>query len=224
MTTIIIIAAICIILAIGAINRKKLLLWVRSETNSILKEITNTVKVLELRISDAKKSINKMVDNAGDLFAQEKNIEVSIKSLIEKIDIIKHEALEAKNDKNNDLAKSKLELMLTYQKELDMLNKNLETIMQTRIKLESNISKLKTRISKHEIEIKGLKARQMTNNALKNANNSILDVDGTSLDDSINQVNSDITAKEFKLDYISNEDEEDENHSQAVEEAFENLK
>ena len=72
MTTIIVVSVVAVLLVIiGVAQREKLVLLVRSEANSAIKKATNSVKVIELRISDLKKSVKVMIDSAGDLHAKE---------------------------------------------------------------------------------------------------------------------------------------------------------
>jgi phage shock protein A len=222
LTTIIILSVIALLLIIGATQRKKLVLLIRSETNSALKNVTSNSKVLSLRISDLKSHLGKVVDSAGDLYAKEELFTNNILALSKNILTTKEEAKKAKADGNESNAKTKLTLYFTLKNELELLNANLDTVTKAKHVIETKVSHIKARITEYEVKLDGLKARESVNTVLAKTRSVVGLSFVDSIDNSLDQLETKVSTDEFKNKYL-NSDEEEVDYSDAVNDEFDKL-
>lgn len=222
--TIGLIVSVVILILAGTSQRKRLYIWFRSESNAAIKKLTNTIKVLDLRISDSKVAIKNLVERTGDLYAQELEYIKCVGKLAESVDVLRDEAKKAKKDGKDDLAKAKLTLLISSEKELISMNKNLEIVSSSKQKLELKITKLKNQIKESEIRILGLKAKRAATDSVKEANKAMFSIDGTTINESIDEIDKDLDREEVKLEYVSNDINEEEDYSEEVSKRFEELK
>lgn len=210
------------LIIIGATQRKELILLFRSEAHDIVVKNTDSVKVAKLQLSDMKAKIKQLINQAGELFALEEQQRKEAVTTQESIDKLLKEAKAAKEDNNIILAKEKLKLKLENEKQLTLINENIETLALSRGKVEGNIQKVKTYVAKNNIRVKGAEARKQVNNLLQASN--ITSIDGETLEETIDTLEIKVEGEEAKLDYIDKiNDNGPEEYSEVVDKEFENL-
>lgn len=223
MTTvqIILLSVVVLLIVIGATQRKKLVLLIKSETNHILKEATNSVKVLELRLEDLKTSINKIAESAGSIYAQLKKREKDVEKLKKDVEEYLDEAKEAKKAGNIILAKTKLEAWAYAKKALEQAEQDIINLNKTKTSLESTVLRLKLKKEVYANNIEYLKGRDNVNGALKNIA-GLSSATGESLDESINLFDDKVSFEEDKLSYMTNSTDK-EDFSKDINDQFDKL-
>lgn len=223
MNTIIIIAVILtLLLIIGASQRKKLSIWFRSEAADIISKNTNTSKVAKLQLSDMKSKIKVLIDQASSIFALELQQKKEKEEIALKIKSLVVEAKAAKANDNITLAKEKLKLKLENEKQLELIEENIKTLTSSRGKIEGNIQKVKTYVAKNNIRLKGAETRKQVNLLLKQSR--VTNIDGDTLEETIDTLTETVEGEEFKLEYIDNlEGNVEEEYSEKIDKEFETL-
>lgn len=210
------------LIVIGATHRKEILLFLRSETHDIVVKNTDNVKVAKLQLSDMKAKIKQLIDQAGELFALEEQQKKEATTVKENIIKLLEEAKKAKENDNIVLAKEKLKLKLENEKQLALIEENITALALSRGKVEGNIQKVKTYVAKNNIRLKGVEARKQVANLLKSSN--ITNIDGETLEETIDTLNVKVEGDEAKLEYIEQIDgDEVEEYSEAVDQEFKDL-
>lgn len=220
MTLTIILIVVGILVLIGATQRKKLALIFKSEANAVIKKVTNPVKIMELKLAELKASIGKMVDVAASLYAQILKLEKDLGKFIQERDEYLKAAKKAKEEDNENLAKSKLEAKLYTDKLINQTKSDIATLSEKKTALEIKINKLKLKQSMYKNDIETLKSRSDINKALKSIT-GLDSIDGESLDETIESFTETVDMDENKIAYTSTDAEED--FSTEVDSEFEKL-
>ena len=221
MTLIIVLAAVAVLVVIGVTQRKKLALLIRSTVKAKIDENMSTLKVLNLRISDAEKTIREMVEGAGKLFASEKQQIKALEQLKADYEKTVNEAKKAKADGNIDLAKVKIELFKELDSQITMAAENLDVIGKQKASLETRIAKIKGDIQKQKLRYEGLKARQVTNDALRSVKAET--VNGETIDSSSKIIEDKIDFEQNELEYTIGDPAVADGFSEDVENEFNKL-
>lgn len=222
MTTIIILSVVAILLLVGATQRKKLALLIRSEVKDFTDKQLSNVKVLKVRIEDIKSKGREMVDQAANLEALEQKQVKLIETLNKDLEVATNTAKKAKEAKDKDKAIIELAKVKELNNQITLATQNKNVANKSRLALESKISKIKTQISTYEIQIQGLEARKATNDVLNKI--SIDTVNNDTINNAIDNLEDKVSTEEIKLDYKVNlQDDSDNDYSKDLEEEYENL-
>ena len=155
--------AIILLLVVGTTLRKHIALWFKSETNALVEQHTDNVKVIKYRIKEMKTQIKNMKDQAGILFAEIESQKSSIKKLISDKTRFLEEAKKSKDDDNAVLAKEKLRLVKELEKQILYTENNIEVLEQRKTLLETKIYKASTDIKRQDMITDNLQSRQNIN-------------------------------------------------------------
>lgn len=220
--TIIILAVSAVLLIIGATQRQQIKLWFKSEVNDIVTKNTNNVKVAKYQVKDIRAKVKTIINQAGELFALEETQTKALESLQKQIIAESEAAKVAKDADKKDLALTKLSMIKVLKEQVEIIENNIKVAKESRIKLETKITKLKNKINTYDIQLAGLAARKSTNEVLSSINAD--STDGTNIDETINIVGSKVESEEIKLGYIMSESDEDEELTTAeIESAYQEL-
>lgn len=222
MSTSIIIAVVSILLlVIGTIQRKKILLLVRSETNTLLDGSTNNVKVINLKISELRKQIKDSKQLSGKLFAESNAQNRKKDEVTEKIETALANAKKYKEDGNNEASKFQLQVVLDLEKQLEIINNSIKLITTNKIKLESRIAKAARNVEQFNIKIKSIEASKSVNKLLKNVVNEGLS--DSTLEEYISESEDENLKETDALDYQIEGEDRDTEFEAKINEIFETL-
>ena len=226
LTTLILIAAVVLLAIIGAANRRKLALFLRIKTKKVLKNAIDPIDLLESKIEEMRKSAKKMIEAAGELKANYRQTETIIENHHKKIEEYRNKASKYKREGNEVEAKRYLQLSIVVRNKIKSLEENLKFIGESIDKIEGKISTLKIKISQNNLQIVNLKARKKTNDAIKTASGSMSFLDGKTMNESIEEVSTELSNDLTKLEYIQGHEEKEEEDvalNDEVESEFEKL-
>lgn len=224
MVTIIIIVVALIIIAMGVMNRKTLMFWIKAEVSEVIENNIDSLKIAKQRIKDLKAQRLILVDKAANILAEEDAQEKEYQSLVEKHSKAMILAKKAKEEDNKELSITKLKLAKNILIQIKSIEKNRSTLKATRIKLENINEDIKSKISNLNIQLSSLSARKQTNKVLSSLN--IDSVNGSTITESLAEEDIKISAEEIKINYkIDNDsiEEEAEESSEEIEKAYEEL-
>ena len=217
MLTIILIAVGVLLLIAGAVNRKNLLIWFKSEVNDVTSKMVNNIKVAKLHIKEYKKQMNDILDQSYEFNVAATQAEQRMNQIRLEISKLERDAASAKKRGEDAIAKSKLATLLNYKKELEGVEKHYETASKSEELLKAKIIRLEGTIATLEFKIKNLEARKATAKLMIKANGTT-DVD---FKDLLEEEELKVSAQELKAECI-NRVEKDTFDSE-IEDAYNNL-
>lgn len=207
---------------VGAAQRAKIALWIRSGVDSFLSSKLDNTKVAGLKLKDLKIKVKHLINQAAELFAEETVQTEKLNELKTQSDKLIEDATKAKKADKVDLAKEKLRLQIEIGKQITLLEESIVAIGKGRVKLESNIQKIKTYITQNAIRLTGLSNRKKVNDLLKQTNLS--DINGDTLEETLDSTEDGVHKDELKLNYLEEDgDESEENYTEELEKKFESL-
>jgi phage shock protein A len=213
---------VAVLVLIGATQRKKLTDLFRSTTNSLIEKGSDPLKIIKLRIEEAKASAKKAAESAAELYATEMSQQSQYDALSEKHAKLIKEAKDLKDSGNSDKAKAKLEVAIQIEKQMANLSENISKMNENRIKLETKIIRIKAKVEKFKAQYDGLKARKEAGEALRKV--TVESFNGDNLEESLGNVEELVSKDENKLSYqLDNSDEEEEDYSADVDDKFKDL-
>lgn len=212
---------VALLLVIGAVQREKIKTWIRSETKEIIDNNTNHVRVAKLRISDYNKKVINIAEDASVIYAEEEKQKKNLEKMRESSVELLAKAKKAKEDKKPIKAKEYLKLKNETDAQIKIVGENIELLSKKREILELNIQKVKTFISKSEIQLSGLSARKATNSIIRDLKVSTLD--GDTLEETLVTAEDSIATEELKLDYLVSDVNVEEEYTADVEKEFDEL-
>jgi len=133
--TIILIIVGILLVVLGATQRAKIALLIRTETDSFLSSKINTTKVAGLKLKDLKVKVKHLANQAAELFGEEKLQLEQLDKLKTKSTKLLEEAKKAKEATNIELSKEKLRLQIEIDKQITLLNESITAIQKGKGKL-----------------------------------------------------------------------------------------
>lgn len=213
---------VVILIIIGATQRKAIKLWIRSESKDFVDRHTDDLKMANLKMSDFKDKAEELAEAAANVYAMEESQKTRKDKLLHEYDNLTTKAKASKAQDKLAKAKEYLKLRTEIQNQLTNLDENIIVLIKQREILELSLQKVKTYISKAEIQLQGMNARKETNKLMRSINVKSLNDNG--IDSSIDKAENNISSEELKISYrIDNIDEEKEETSAAIEKELEEL-
>lgn len=220
MLTIILISIGTLLVLIGATQRKKLSLWVRSEANDFIDNNIDHIKVMRQRIEDIKTKARKAADGAEKLYAEIQLQQEKIISLAKDLEDSTKLAIKQKEDGNKEGAIISLKKCELIKEQIAVMTENITASKEQLTKVENNIAEAKIKIMEYQGKIKSLDVRKKTNSLLKAAKGFSVNED--SMDESLSTTEDKIRVEELKLDYSLDKTKCEDNSK--FEELYEKLK
>jgi len=208
------------LLLIGATQRKRLLLLLRSEVNAVTKEAVSNIKVLDLRLTELKEAVKNTIEAAGSIFAQIKKTEADIEKMGKDIEQYNRDAKISKDKGDVEVAKAKIEAAIYTDKTLQKAKLDLIELEKRKIRLEVSITRMKLKQNAYSNEIELLRGRDSVNKALKSVTGYSA-LGGEPLGEAIETFDNKVSFEENKLGYIDGNQNED--FTSEVEESYNKL-
>jgi len=223
MLTIILVVVGILLLVIGVSQRKRIVLLLNVKVNEALDSAQDNVATAKYKLKQLKEAKNKLIDQAGEVFAALGEQKASVSELEKDIEKALSDAKKAKYEDNESLAKTKLGLHIELKKQLELLNENVDGLEKRKAVLETVIAKTKGQIASYDIRTKSLSSRKSVNDVLKKT--KLAGFDGENLDETIDSAEKEIKRDELKMDYLTEESmSEEEDYSADINQAFDELK
>ena len=215
------VVAAVVLVVIGAVQRKKLLVWVRSETGGFLNSVRSDEKIAKLRVEELRAKGIKLAEAIAENKASiDKTNEDLSKAVADEIDL-SSQAKRAKDNGDKDKAMNLLAQRNGKQKVIQELQKCVDALALVDGKSRESFRKIKTEIAVVESRAQVIKARSSNLKALEQLKPTLSGENEIS--DSIGEIEKGIDFKEAKLnatiDLLGSED----NFSAEINDDYDNL-